>query len=68
MAVIQPDMEEDSNDIPRTRCFYRPTEDDFNRILDRLKAQGDERTMEVSPTILEDGNETKQEKQERLRQ
>lgn len=68
MAVIQPDMEEDSSDMPRTRSFFRPTEDDFNRILDRLKAQGAEKTLEVSPTILDDENETKQEKQERLRQ
>lgn len=68
MAVIRSNMEEDSNDIPRTRSFYRPAKDDFDRILDRLKAQEDGRTLEVSPTILDDGNETKQEKQERLRQ
>ena len=61
-------MEKDSSNIPRTRSFYRPTKDDFNRILDRLKAQEDERTLELSPTILDDGSETKQEKQERLRQ
>lgn len=62
------DMEKDSDDIPGTRSFYRPTKNDFNRILDRLKAQEDERTLEVSPTILDDGNESKKEKQERLRQ
>lgn len=68
MAVINPAMENDSDDLPRTRSFYRPTEDDFNRILDRLKAQGDKRTLQISPTILDEGNETKQEKHERLRQ
>ena len=68
MAVIRHNIEEASNDIPRTRSFYRPTKKDFNRILDRLKAQEDERTLEVSPTILDDDDETKQEKQERLRQ
>ncbi|KAL9955489.1 hypothetical protein ACROYT_G036821 [Oculina patagonica] len=46
----------------------RPSEDDFNRILDRLKAQGDKKTLRISPTILDEGNETKQEKHERLRQ
>lgn len=68
MEVISLDMERDSDDMPRTRSFYRPTKDDFNRILDRLKSQEDERTLEVSPTTLDDGNETKQEKEERLRQ
>ena len=68
MEVIPPDMEKDSDDISRTRSFYRPTKNDFNRILDRLKAQEDEKTLEVSPTVLDDGNETKKEKQERLRQ
>ena len=68
MAVIRSNMDEDSNDIPKTRSFYRPAKDDFDRILDRLKAQEDGRTLKVSPTILDDGNETKQEKQERLRQ
>ena len=68
MEVIPPDMEKDSDDIPRTRSFYRPTKNDFNKILDRLKAQEDEETLEVSPTVLDDGNETKKEKQERLRQ
>ena len=68
MEVIPPDMEKDSDDIPRTRSFYRPTKNDFNKILDRLRAQEDEETLEVSPTVLDDGNETKKEKQERLRQ
>ena len=68
MAVIRSNMDEDSNDIPKTRSFYRPAKDDFDRILDRLKAQEDGRTLKVSPTILDDDNETKQEKQERLRQ
>lgn len=68
MAVVNPDMENDSSDLPRTRSFYRPTEGDFNRILDKLKAQGERRTLRISPTILDEGNETKQEKHERLRQ
>ena len=68
MEIIPLDMERDSEDIPRIRSFYRPTMDDFNRILDRLKVQDDERTLEVSPNNLDDENETKQEKQERLRQ
>ena len=69
MEIIPHDMARDSDEIPRTHSFYRPTKDDFNRILDRLKAQEDtERTLEVYPNILDDDNETKQEKQERLRQ
>ena len=68
MEVIPLDMQKDSNGIPKPRSFYRPTKNDFNRILDRLKAQEDERTLEVSPTVLDDDNETKKEKQERLRQ
>ena len=67
MEVIPLDMEKDSDDIPGTRSFYRPTKNDFNRILDQLKAQEDGRTLEVSPTILDDDNETRKEKQERLR-
>lgn len=70
MAVIELEMEENDSDNvsmdARTRSFYRPTDDDFNRILDRLKSQGDRKILKVSPTILDDGNETKQEKQERL--
>lgn len=64
------DMENDSENITRTRFYYRPSEDDFSSILDRLKAQRIKRTLEFanSPTSLDEGNETKQEKQERLRQ
>lgn len=68
MEVIPLDMEKDSDDIPGTSSSYRPTKNDFNRILERLKAQEDERTLEISPTILNDCHETKKEKQERLRQ
>lgn len=70
MAVLEPDMESNSDKISNTSSYYRPSEDDFARILDRLKARRLRSRLEfsISPTCLDEENETKQEKQQRLRQ
>lgn len=71
MAVIKLDMENDSDNISRSRYYYRPSQEDFSSILIRLKAQrirSGTSEFSYSPTCLDEGNETKQEKQERLRQ
>lgn len=68
MAGINSNTENETHELPRTRSFYRPTEDDFNRILVRLRAQGDRKTLQISPTILDERDETKEQKVERLRQ
>ena len=67
MATVKLKMEQNlENEAART--FYKPTQADFERILERLRAQVDRITLNISPTILDEGNETKQEKHERLRQ
>lgn len=68
MAAVKLEMKNNSESEEGTRSFYRPTEADFKRILERLRARGDRSTLEISPTILDEENETKQEKHERLRQ
>lgn len=67
MAAVRFEMEQNLEN-EATRTFYKPTQADFERILERLRAQGDKKTLNISPTILDEGNETKQEKHERLRQ
>lgn len=65
MAILKDDSERSP-----FHSYYRPSVDDFTSILDRLKARRLQSTLEISisPTCLDEGNETKQEKQERLRQ
>lgn len=65
MAILKDDSERSP-----FHSYYRPSVDDFTSILDRLKARRLQSTLEISisPTCLDEGNETTQEKQERLRQ
>lgn len=65
MAILKDDSERSP-----FNSYYRPSVDDFTSILDRLRARRLQSTLEfsISPTCLDEGNETKQEKQERLRQ